>query len=103
MSCCKHKPCVDGICQPAGCRALCCHPALFRRVLLYLMTAGMQEAAGFFQYLSLSLGSQLSGAPSVDVTPDCTEMLLLLSLAQAQECYFVKAQTDRKSRATLAR
>eukprot|EP00891_Asterochloris_glomerata_P009398 jgi/Astpho2/9398/Aster-01663 len=62
-----------------------------------------QEAAGYFKYLLEVLGGQLGGSPSLDVTPDCTEMLLLLCLAQAQECFFLKAQADRKNSALLAR
>ena len=63
----------------------------------------LQEAAGYFKYLLEVLGGQLGGSPSLDVTPDCSEMLLLLCLAQAQECFFLKAQADRKNPALLAR
>ena len=63
----------------------------------------LQEAAGYFKYLLEVLGGQLGGSPSLDVTPDCSEMLLLLCLAQAQECFFLKAQADRKNSALLAR
>ena len=63
----------------------------------------LQEAAGYFKYLLEVLGGQLGGSPSLDVTPDCSEMLLLLCLAQAQECFFLKAQADHKNSALLAR
>ena len=81
-------------------------------VCLYLHTASMfamkrcvmlQEAAGYFKLLHDVVAPQLDDAPSFDVSTNCTEMLELLMLAQAQESFYHKASRDKKNPAVLAR
>ena len=46
---------------------------------------------------------QLEEVPSFDISINCTEMLELLMLAQAQESFYYKASRDKKNPAVLAR
>ena len=63
----------------------------------------LQEAAGYFRLLHDVAAPQLDQIPSFDISPDCTEMLELLMLAQAQESFYLKASRDKKNPAVLAR
>lgn len=49
------------------------------------------------------MAPQLDEVPSFDISTNCTEMLELLMLAQAQEAFFQKASRDKKNPAVLAR
>lgn len=63
----------------------------------------LQEAAGYFRLLHDVVAPQLDEVPSFDISTNCTQMLELLMLAQAQESFFQKASRDKKNPAVLAR
>lgn len=63
----------------------------------------LQEAAGYFRLLHDVAAPQLDEVPSFDISTNCTEMLELLMLAQAQESFYLKANRDKKNPAVLAR
>ena len=63
----------------------------------------MQEAAGYFRLLHDVAAPQLDEVPSFDISTNCTGMLELLMLAQAQEAFYLKASRDKKNPAVLAR
>eukprot|EP00891_Asterochloris_glomerata_P000589 jgi/Astpho2/589/e_gw1.00013.8.1_t len=62
-----------------------------------------QEAAGAFAFLRDVAGLRVEQPRPVDISPEAAGMLEKLCLAQAQECVFEKARTDKKSPAILAR
>lgn len=63
----------------------------------------MQEAAGSYAYLRDVASVRVEQPRPVDISPECAAMLERLMLAQAQECVYEKAVTDKKSPALLAR
>ena len=76
---------------------------LLQRRTLDIHTCVLQEAAGYFKLLHDVAAPQLDEVPSFDISTNCTEMLELLMLAQAQESFYQKASRDRKNPAVLTR
>ena len=56
-----------------------------------LLSAAMQGAAGTFQMLQEQVFAHLQTAPTPDLSAECTTALVQLMLAQAQECFCIKA------------
>ena len=51
----------------------------------------MQGAAGTFQMLQEQVFAHLQTSPTPDLSAECTTALVQLMLAQAQECFCIKA------------
>ncbi|KAI1894230.1 hypothetical protein AGOR_G00113680 [Albula goreensis] len=62
-----------------------------------------QLASGAFAHIKDTVLSSMSQEPTSDISPDTTNTLSLVMLAQAQEVVFLKASADRMKNASIAK
>uniref|UniRef100_A0A098LZS4 Programmed cell death 6-interacting protein n=1 Tax=Hypsiglena sp. JMG-2014 TaxID=1550645 RepID=A0A098LZS4_9SAUR len=62
-----------------------------------------QFASGAFQHIKDTVLSSLNREPTVDISPDTVGTLSLITLAQGQEVFFLKATRDKMKDAIIAK
>ncbi|KIY99284.1 pH-response regulator protein palA/RIM20 [Monoraphidium neglectum] len=62
-----------------------------------------QESAGMFAHLRETEAPKVDAPRPVDITPECCVLMEKLMLAQAQECVYHKAVTDKRSPTVVAK